>query len=271
MKRFIVKTPKTLKDFVSESLKISKNRAKDIIDSKNVFVNNKRIWIASHQLKSGDVVEIISADYNFPKEENLEIVYEDEYIIAVNKPPFITSDRDYNSLEFKLRIKYKNNDVKAIHRLDKETSGVILFAKGYDIFQEFKKLWEDKSVKKIYLAISYNEADFQLRTIDTDLDGKEAVSTVKLLKKANGFSYFEVSIYTGRKHQIRRHLASIRHPVVGDKTYGPKKIEVGFLKSIKRHMLHAYKLEFIHPFKQIKTTIKADIPVDFKNVLHYLK
>ncbi|MEJ5172687.1 MAG: RluA family pseudouridine synthase [Hydrogenothermaceae bacterium] len=271
MKKLLVKTPKTLKEFVAENLKISKNRAKEIIDSKNVFVNNKRIWIATHQLKSGDVVEIISIDISYPKTENLEVVYEDEYIVAVNKPPFVISDREDSSLEFRLRKKYKDSKIKAIHRLDMETSGVILFAKNYDVFQEFKKLWEDKSVRKTYLAVSHNEADFQIKTINTELDGKEAVSTVKLVKKANGFSYFEVYIYTGRKHQIRRHLASIRHPVVGDKIYGPKKIEIGFLKNIKRHMLHAYKLEFVHPFTKNKIMIKADIPADFKNVLHYLK
>lgn len=271
MKKLVVKTPKTLKEFVAENLKISKNRAKEIIDSKNVFVNNKRVWIASHQLKSGDVVEIVSIDDKHYENESLEVIYEDEYIIAVNKPPFVISDREENSLEFKLRKRYKNNGIKAIHRLDMETSGVILFAKNYDIFQEFKKLWEDKSVRKTYIAISHNEADFQIKTINIDLDGKEAISTVKLIKKAKGFSYFEIYIYTGRKHQIRRHLASIRHPVVGDKIYGPKKIEVGFLKSIKRHMLHAYKLEFVHPFKNNKIMIKADVPADFKNVLHYLK
>ncbi len=266
IKKFIVKTPKTLKDFVSESLNISKNQAKDLIDSRNVIVNNKRVWISSHNLKLGDIVEIIISK----EEKNIPIIYEDEYILAVNKPPNIVSDREKNSVEDILRKKFKNEKIKAIHRLDKETSGVLLFAKDYKIFEKFKEIWEDKNVYKIYLAISHNEATFEHFTINKEIDGKEAITHLKLLKKGNGFSYFQVSIETGRKHQIRKHLASIRHPIVGDKVYGVKKIENNLLKRVSRQMLHSYQLILKHPFKDTNINIRADIPPDFRNVLNYL-
>lgn len=269
MKRFLVDKDQTLKDFIAETLKISKNRAKEIIDSKVVFVNNRRIWISTHGLKKGDIVEVVELQEK--NELKPQLVYEDNYIIAVNKPPFLVSDRSPDSLENLLRKFTKNQNIKAIHRLDKETSGLILYAKNFEIYETFVKLWENRQVKKVYLAISHNEAKFKFRDINMPLDGKEAVSKIKLLKKGGGLSYFEVEIHTGRKHQIRRHLAAIRHPVVGDKVYGLKKLEFNLLKSVKRHMLHAYLLEFFHPHTGKKVVIKANLPADFINVLHLLK
>lgn len=269
MKKLFVRKKQTLKEFLAENLKVSKNRAKEIIDSKVVFVNNRRVWIATHNLKEGDIVEVVQVEEK--KEFNPQIVYEDEYIIAVNKPPSVLSDKSPDSLESLLRKYRKDDNIKAIHRLDKETSGLILYAKNFEIYETFVKLWENRQIKKVYLAISHNEAEFKHRLVDLPLDGKEAVSRIKLLKKGNGLSYFEVEIQTGRKHQIRRHLAAIRHPVVGDKVYGLKKLEFNLLKSVKRHMLHAYLLEFIHPYTGKKVAIKASPPADFMNVLHYIK
>lgn len=269
MKKFIVKRKQTLKEFLAENLQLSKNRAKDIIDSKVVFVNSRRIWIATHHLKEGDVVEVVDLE----DKEGLkpQVVYEDEFIVAVNKPPFVVSDGLPNSLENFLRKTYNNQNIKAIHRLDKETSGLILYGKNFQVYEVFKQLWENREVKKLYLAISHNEAEFGFKVIDIPVDGKEAISKVRLLKKGNGLSYFEVEIKTGRKHQIRIHLSSIRHPVVGDKVYGLKKVDVNILKKIKRQMLHAYRLEFNHPFSGKKVSIKANPMADFMNVLHYVK
>ncbi|EEP61178.1 RluA family pseudouridine synthase [Sulfurihydrogenibium yellowstonense] len=266
LKRYTVNSPKTLKDFIAESLKISKNQAKDIIDSRNVIVNNKRVWIASHNLKPGDVVEIVQSE---PKND-LKILYEDDYIIAIDKPPTIVSDKESSSAEDLLRKKLKNDKIKAIHRLDKETSGVLLFAKDYKIFEKFKEIWEDKNVLKIYLAISHNEANFKDFTINHDIEGKQAITHLKVLSKGNGFTYFQVRIETGRKHQIRKHLASIRHPIVGDKIYGIKKFENNLVKRVTRQMLHSHKLVLPHPYLNKKIEITAPIPSDFKNVLNYL-
>jgi 23S rRNA pseudouridine1911/1915/1917 synthase len=266
LKRYTVNSPKTLKDFIAESLKISKNQAKDIIDSRNVIVNNKRVWIASHNLKPGDVVEIIQSE----SKNDLKILYEDDYIIAIDKPPTIVSDKESSSAEDILRKKFKNNKIKAIHRLDKETSGVLLFAKDYKIFEKFKEIWENKNILKIYLAISHNEANFKDFTINQDIDGKQAITHLKVLNKGNGFTYFQVRIETGRKHQIRKHLANIRHPIVGDKIYGIKKFGNNLVKRVARQMLHSHKLVLPHPYLNKKIEITAPIPSDFKNVLNYL-
>ncbi len=264
MKKFFVDRETDLKSFLSEKLNISKKKSKEIIDTKNVFVNSKRVWIASHILKKGDVVEVPVIDtprWSIDK----SIIYEDEFILAIQKPPFLESENKRGSVEDMLR-KYRNDrKIKAIHRLDRETSGVILFAKNNRVFEKFKELWHKKEVDKKYMAISHNEATFKRKVINEPIEKKYAKSIVRTLKVKNGFSLFEIEIKTGRKHQIRIHLKKIGFPIVGDKTYGIKKIDNPVLKNVKRHMLHAYKISFFHPFLKRKINIKADPFPDFEN------
>jgi RluA family pseudouridine synthase len=251
MKKLVVDFPSDLKSFLAERLKISKNKAKELIDTKNILVNNKRIWIATYNLKKGDIVELPlfeneKESFVF-KFSTRNIIYEDEYIIGINKPPFYISESKKNSIEDLLRKKF-GKQIKAIHRLDFETSGVLLFAKNYKVFEKFKRLWEDKKVKKIYLAISHNQAKFKRKVISSTIDGKPAKSTVFTRKTNFNYSLFEVDIKTGRKHQIRIHLSKIGHPIIGDKLYGYKVLNDPVIKQVKRQMLHALSLQFTHPF-----------------------
>lgn len=265
MKKFIVNKPRDLKSFLAESLNISKSKAKELIDTKNVLVNNKRVWIANHNLNMGDIVEISlfnKKNLNFKFSEK-NIIYQDDYIIAINKPPFYISENKKGSAEDLLRKKF-GKSIKAIHRLDFETSGVLLFAKNYKIFEKFKKLWEDKRVKKLYLAISHNKAGFKKKVISINIEKKPAKSIILTLKTNQNYSLFKIDIKTGRKHQIRIHLSKAGHPIVGDKTYGYKIVKDPLLKEVKRQMLHAKSLEFIHPFLKKYIKIKAPIFEDFK-------
>ena len=264
MKKFLVDKEIDLKSFISEKLNVSKKKSKEIIDSKNVYVNSKRVWIASHNLKKGDIVEISLIET--PK-WNIEdaIIYEDDFIIAVQKPPFLESENKKGSVEDLLRKYKKDKSIKAIHRLDRETSGVLLFAKNLKIFHKFKELWHKKEVEKKYLAISHNEATFKKKVINEPIEKKYAKSVVKTIKTKNGFSLFEIEIKTGRKHQIRIHLKKLGFPIVGDKVYGLKKVENPILKSVKRQMLHASKLSFFHPFLKKKISIKAKPYPDFEH------
>jgi 23S rRNA pseudouridine1911/1915/1917 synthase len=224
MKCWVIGETVPLLSFLAGELAISKKKAKAIIDTRLVFVNKRRTWIASHRLKEGDIVEYAG---NIAAEADITVIYQDGYVMAVNKPSGILSDNGQASLETFLRKKYENNNVKAIHRLDRETSGVILYARDNDIFRKFKEMWKDKGVRKIYLAICYNEAPFRYMTVERDIDGRRAVSVIELIKKNNGFSYFRIEPVTGKKHQIRIHLAGINFPVAGDKEYGIKKIIIG--------------------------------------------
>ncbi|WP_457624761.1 RluA family pseudouridine synthase [Persephonella sp.] len=263
MKKVRVTQETSLKEFVAHQLKISKNRAKELIDSKTVFVNNKRVWIASHQLKKGDIVELPTIDNNPDWSIKNSILYEDSFIIAVNKPPFLESEGTRESVEYLLRSFKKDRKIRAIHRLDRETTGVLLFAKDNRIFEKFKKLWQDKKVEKVYSAISHNEAVFKKKVVNIPVEGKYAKSFIYTQKTRNGFSLFRIEIPTGRKHQIRIHLSKIRHPVVGDKLYGPKDMENPLLKNIKRHLLHAQTISFFHPFLKKKIKINAPHFPDF--------
>ncbi len=267
MNRWVIEEASSLVSFLSGVLSISKKKAKNLIDEKLVFVNNRRIWIASHPLSEGDVVEYAG---NAAEGSDVSLIYEDEYIMAADKPPRILSDDDPESLESALRTKYKNGNIRAIHRLDRDTSGVLLYAKTNEVFERFKSIWKGGEVKKIYLAVSYNEADFNTVTIERDIDGRKAVSVIELIKKNNGFSYFRIEPLTGRKHQIRIHLSGIRFPIAGDKEYGLKKITDKRLRMIARQMLHSYRISYKCPFTGRNISIKAEIPADFSSVLKKL-
>ncbi len=258
-----------LVDFISDSFNISKNSAKSLIDSKLVFVNGQRVWIAKHLLNRKDVVEY-AGEVLFKKDIELDIIYEDNFIFVLNKPPFIVTNEAKGSLEELLK-KEKGSLIRAIHRLDKETSGVILFAKNDKVFEKYKELWKKKEVRKIYHAICYGEVRWNEKWINEKIDGKPAVSYVKVLKTGKGISYLEVEILTGRKHQVRKHLALIRHPILGDKENDEYFIKKTNFKNVKRQLLHSYKIEFVCPFTGEEKRFFAPIPKDFKEILEVLR
>ncbi len=265
MKKLVVEKRTDLKTFVSEKLKITKKQAKRLIDKKNVFVNNKRVWISSHTLNPKDIVEI-NFDYSFKKEiSKSDVLYEDEYLLAVQKPPFIESNGKKNSVETQLREIFNNKKIVAVHRLDRETSGVLLFAKDFKTFEKLKHLWTERNIKKVYLSINYGNPNFKFKVIDYPVEKKFAKSIFKLLKKRENFNLFEIEIKTGRKHQIRIHSKKLNIPIVGDKLYGLKEINDPVLKIPKRQMLHSYKLSFFHPYLKKKILITAPLFTDFEN------
>ena len=262
MKRFTVKKEQRLVDFISEKLGISKRKSKRMIDTKNVLVNSRRVWIASFTLKEGDIVEIPDIE----EKKNYKILYEDRYIIAVDKPPFVVTDRERGSLEDILRREVSDS-IKAIHRLDKETSGVLLFAKDYETFKVFKKIWNVDYIRKEYEAISQGRARFKSKKVSIKINGKEAISFVRTLKVFNSYTHFLLSPLTGRKHQIRIHLSKIGHPIVGDKEYGDKFLRLEEEKKVKRHLLHARRLTVFHPFYKKPVKIESELPKDFKEFI----
>jgi 23S rRNA pseudouridine1911/1915/1917 synthase len=251
-----------LKSFISQSLSISKSKAKELIDTKQVFVNNKRVWIATYDLKPGDTVSLDTAAAA-PKDSKIKILYEDANILAADKPSGIVTDKTGDSLESVLRKQINNPKLFAIHRLDKETTGVNLFAKSYNVFETYKNMWSEKQVEKIYYAVSTGEALFGEETVTEPIEKKSAVSHVTLVSKGFGLSLFKVGMETGRKHQIRIHLKYLGHPVLGDKTYGPNVIQGEWKKSIKRQMLHAHIIMFLDPISEKNVKIVSPFPADF--------
>ncbi len=256
----------TLLNFIANKLTISKNKAKLLLDRRLVFVNKKRIWIASYKIQKGDIVEIVTKETKLLKIQQDDILFKEDHYLIVSKPPAILTNGP-ESVENSMREYFNNNHIQAVHRLDKDTSGVVIFATNKDAFERMKTLFKKKLIKKFYRVIVSGILSKQTFTIDKPINTQKAVTHVRLLKKGRDTSYLEVNTETGRTHQIRIHLASIGHPVIGETEYNRKPIENQLLRQIRRQMLHAYQISFTHPYTQKTVSVTADIPDDFNQCL----
>ena len=233
-----------------------------------------------------------------------KVIYEDKNFLAIDKPAGLlvhpTASSKEDTLVEWLKERYpeviKVGDLPAgrqviqnrpgiVHRLDRDTSGIMLVAKNQKYFEYLKRLFQTRAIKKTYRALVRGivmpkkgiiEKEIKIkpgtvkRTVFKGRSEKAAITEYKVLRHFKNFSWIEASPLTGRTHQIRVHLASIGHPVVEDKVYGPKKPKEVGLPNINRQMLHAYSLEFSPaPGKRIK--LAASLPEDIKSTLQYLQ
>lgn len=216
----------------------------------------------------------------------LNILYEDDHLLAIDKPagtvvhpaPGSTDNTVVNGLLFYLKdtiARLPNGHSLRpgiIHRLDKETSGVLLLAKTEVAYLGMVQQFATRSIKKTYLAICLGKPNVQYieapigrhskhrQRMAIQEQGKFAQTTCSTLLSNNSFSYLQLHPSTGRTHQIRVHLQSIHCPILGDKIYGSSKLNT--LYNVTRHLLHAYSLEFIHPCTKKSIEITASVPKD---------
>jgi RluA family pseudouridine synthase len=212
---------------------ISRRKARELIAARRVLVNDRPMAIASREVADGARIAVVD---ELP---TLEIIRETPDWIAMNKPAALpvqpVRDRTQRSLEELLRIRFR--EVWLVHRIDTNTTGLVVFARTRAAAARLSALFAGGEIRKTYLAVV--EGDLVNETsIDSPIGGKHALTTVKPLASGNGITLIEAEIKTGRTHQIRIHLASIGHAVLGDRRYGAA-------KSAPRPMLHAWKLE--HP------------------------
>ena len=255
---------------------ISNKKIKQYIKYNNVLVNDKVINKANYMLKNNDIVSI---SYGIKRIDDfdIDIIYEDKDIIVINKPCgllSISNNTEKDITAFRMVRSYiKKNNPKAflfvIHRLDQETSGVLMFAKREKIKHLFQDNWNDIVKNRKYMAVVEGIVSNDTGRIESYLkenkmgmvyssknyDGKYAVSEYKVVKRKNNKTLLDINILTGRRNQIRVHMGEMGNPIIGDKKYG---------SSIKsRLMLHAYELELIDPRNNKMLSFKADVPEEF--------
>lgn len=283
---------KPLQDFLAARCGLSRRAAKAIIDGRSVWVNRKCIWIARHTLHTGDAVEVpravVSAarrqpgsDRSQPEDSkaspaqrpaparHVRVLLETPDYIVADKPAGLLSCGDAKSVEMILRLQLHIPTLEAVHRLDRDTTGCLLFAKTHTAFVAAVEVFKTHSVKKTYHAIVAGRFPHLHETLNAPIDGKNAVSHVTRESASQDASFLKVRIETGRTNQIRRHLSSIRFPILGDRMFGLKTARDPRLMMVSRQMLHSSGLELPDPMRKGKEAIRAHspLPADFRQCL----
>ena len=260
--------PKLLQDFIAAKLSLSRRGAKEVIDARRAWVNRKCIWMARAKLETGDVVEISRAIPKAPVKFHVRVLFSDDNYIVCDKPAGLSSCGEKKSVESIMREQEGLPELSAVHRLDRDTTGCLLVAKNAAAMEAAVEVFKTHKVLKIYNAIVAGRFKFAHQKIDSPLDGQPAVSVVARESVGDEASFLRVRIETGRTNQIRRHLASVRHPVLGDRVFGLKSARDPRLMQVPRQMLHASTLELpdpMNPRSQIR--VHAPLPADFRAAL----
>lgn len=275
MEKYIVKENEILIEFLKKMFSnLSKNSVKSLLHNEKVFVNGNMTTKYNYELNVGDVVEIREK-----VAKNIDIIYEDKDIIVINKPSgllTVATEKEknktaYHSVMEYLKKKNKNNRIFIIHRLDKDTSGIIMFAKNERAKHLYQDNWNDIVKKRCYYAVIDGKMENKEGTIKSylkengnmvysvkDRSGKLAITEYKVLKERKNISLLDINLKTGRKNQIRVHMKENKTPILGDLKYGEKS------KLINRLALHAYKLELVNPVTKKLLTFEINMPNEFK-------
>ncbi|MFT4553099.1 MAG: 23S rRNA pseudouridine1911/1915/1917 synthase [Chlamydiales bacterium] len=262
-----------------------------LIESHKVLVNDNAVK-KRHYLQAGDSVEIhfiLPPDINLEAEDiSLNVIYEDEYLLAINKSPGTVvhpapghwTGTVVNGLLYHCdNLENPKNTLRPgiVHRLDKDTSGILLAAKTYEAQKHLIQLFSERKIEKKYLAICIGnpgetriEAPIGRHPVNRKKmaileSGKPASSIFNTHAYNSALSFVEVTLETGRTHQIRVHSQHNKTPILGDNVYGS--IQSNKKYAVTRQMLHAHRLIFIHPFTQEKLDLKASIPDDMHSII----
>ena len=294
LKEYHVNKNTTLLEYLYEVIKNeSRNNVKKILSSRCVLVNGLVVTQFDYNLYQKDIVYIskkpVDKDFKLNKKENkvinqikLDIIYEDDELIVINKPAgllSIESDNNKTSTAYKEVLLYMQNKDKhsrcfQVHRLDKETSGVLLFTKNEELKNKLVKNWNTLVKVREYIAVVEGRLEKKQDTIIQHLDKDsnnlmyvsnnkstpEAITKYKVLKENNQYTMVDCFIETGKKNQIRVAFNSLNHPILGDDKYGKP------ASPLKRLCLHAKVLKIKHPIKKIELTFKANYPKEFNKL-----
>ncbi|MBQ8365523.1 MAG: RluA family pseudouridine synthase [Bacteroidaceae bacterium] len=272
--------------FIMEKMHgISRNRAKALITNRVVLVDNKITTHPLTELKPGQVVQLDRSKHKMSfRSNNLEIVYEDPYLLVIDKRAGLLSMSNNTRQETVQTVLNRylekgggRNTSHIVHRLDRDTSGLMVYAKDIKTQQNLVEGWQQLVTDRRYVALVEGILDdkqgkieswltedkrFVTHSSPVDNGGKFAVTYYNVLQEGGGYSLVECELMTGRKNQIRVHMADLGHPVVGDHKYGSTD------DSIRRLGLHAYMLCFRHPVTGKLLRFETPIPVCFEKCLN---
>ena len=281
-----VTEPAELLNFLMNTIAgISRTRAKELLAQRMVYVDKRITTQFNHPLKPGMLVQVCHHRLVHElKSRWVKLVYEDPYILVVEKANgILTNSAPGNRtrtvkdiLDEYVQRQNKSFSVHTVHRLDRETSGLLLFAKRRDIQQTFTDQWQDIVTDRRYIAVCEGTMERDADTVRSFLKdnrmfvsysspeeegGKEAITHYHVLKRKNDYSLVELKLDTGRKNQIRVHMQDIGHPIVGDYKYSAQTDPIG------RICLHAFRLAFYHPVTHEHLKFETPYPQEFTALL----
>lgn len=281
-----VTQPAELMEFLMQKMAgISRNKVKSMLTNRIILVDNKITTQYNFPLQPGMKVQVSKAKHSHEfKNPMMKLVYEDAYILVVEKKEGLLSvSTDHQKertaqhiLNEYVKRSHPGNRVFVVHRLDRETSGLMMYAKDEMTQHTLRDNWHDIVTDRRYVAIVSGEMERDYGTIESwltdkklyvsssptdDGTGKFSVTHYKTIRRANGYSLMELNLETGRKNQIRVHMADLGHPVVGDERYGSEYNPLG------RLALHAFKLCFYHPITGELMEFETPYPPSFKNLM----
>jgi len=285
---------KRIDAFLAMETEYSRTKISKLIKEGGVVVNSK-VVSASYKVKEGDLIvfdeledEIIDI---VPEKMDLDIVFEDEYLAIINKKSGVVvhpavgnySHTLVNGLMYHFNSISNKDSVRPgiVHRLDKDTSGLMVVAKNDKVHELLSNMIRDKKVERKYLAVVWGVVRHEKGTIEapigrdlnnrqkytvTDINGKDSVTHFKVIKREKEVTLLECKLDTGRTHQIRVHMEYIGHPIVNDPVYGRRKIINDF-----GQMLHSKSIKFIHPVTNEELFFEVMPPVEFLDILETFK
>ncbi len=295
-----------LDSYLTSVSELSRARVQKLIEDGNVLVNSKAVS-KNTKLKEGDIIEVCLPeleDYDIlPEDIPLDIKYEDSSIIVINKPQGMVvhpAPGHYSGTLVNALMYHCGDSLSGIggvgrpgivHRIDRDTSGLVCIAKNDHAHLLLSEQLKDHSMHRLYKMIVCGNLKEESGTVDMPIgrhpvdrkkmavfksenkSAREAVTHWKVLERLNGFCYAEARLETGRTHQIRVHMSYIGHPLLGDEVYGgnKSKFEKQNAQYIMGQMLHAYSLTFTHPDTGEKMTIESELPDNFRFILEKLE
>lgn len=271
----IVDKKDTLLNYLIENVDMSKNKIKEYLKYKSIYVDGTNTTQFDYPLEKGSIIYI---DTKKKQKDRLPfpIIYEDNHIIVVDKPAgllTIATEKEkehtlFHMVREYIKQKEKNTKIFVIHRLDKDTSGIVMFAKDEKTKRIFQESWDTLAKLREYKAVVLGIPEEKEKTLINNLkensinmvyiakEGKKAITKYETIKSNKNYSLLNIEIQTGRKNQIRVQLSAINHPIVGDNKYGKDKE--------KRLYLHANKLIIFNPIIKKEMTFNSQLPKIFK-------